>query len=167
MTEPDEHHFTAVVQQDDRWLRMHLVALPTELSDQLRRQRVRRVVGTINGAPFRLAVQSRLGGGERYLSVSRALLRAMGVRGTGAEVPVVLRPDPDPDRIELGDELTEVLAQDEAAAARFNGMTPGRQRGLAYYVTSAKRPETRLSRALTLAEKLRTHTLYGDLNPSD
>ena len=41
-------------------------------------------------------------------------------------------------------------------------MTPGRQRGLAYYITSAKTTDTRLKRALEIAHKLRTHTLYGD-----
>jgi uncharacterized protein YdeI (YjbR/CyaY-like superfamily) len=57
------------------------------------------------------------------------------------------------------------LEQDEEAAARFYAMTRGRQRSLASYVTSAKREETRVKRAVELAHKLRTRTLYGDLHP--
>ena len=49
-----------------------------------------------------------------------------------------------------------------SAAARFASLTPGRQRSLAYYVDSAKRDATRIRRALDLAHKLKTHTLYGD-----
>jgi hypothetical protein len=36
---------------------------------------------------------------------------------------------------------------------------------MAGYVTGAKREETRIKRALEMAYKLRTHTLYGDLHP--
>jgi hypothetical protein len=38
------------------------------------------------------------------------------------------------------------------------------QRSIASYVTSAKRQETRIKRALELAHKLKTYTLYGDLH---
>ena len=36
---------------------------------------------------------------------------------------------------------------------------------MAHYVGSAKGLDTRINRAVELARKLRTRTLYGDLNP--
>ncbi|MEM8488954.1 MAG: YdeI/OmpD-associated family protein, partial [Bacteroidota bacterium] len=71
--------------------------------------------------------------------------------------------DPDPDHVELGEELEEVLAMDEEAAARFYSFTPGKRRGLAHHVNSAKREATRIKRALEIAHKVRTYTLYDDL----
>ena len=95
--------------------------------------------------------------------MGQVVLRDIGAR-LGGTVTVVLQPDPDPDSIDLGEELTVVLEQDEQAAARFDSMSPGRRRSLAYYVTSAKRVDTRIRRALDLAHKLKTRTLHGDLN---
>jgi uncharacterized protein YdeI (YjbR/CyaY-like superfamily) len=62
-------------------------------------------------------------------------------------------------------ELLLALAQDPAAQARWDTFPPGRQRSLASYVTSAKTEPTRIKRAVALATKIRTHTLYGDRLP--
>ena len=68
-----------------------------------------------------------------------------------------------PDKIDLCEELKAVLEQDLEAAARFCEFTPGRQRGLAYYVNSAKRVETRVRRALEVVHKLKSRTLRMDI----
>ena len=90
-----------------------------------------------------------------------ALLKELGLQ-YGDEIEVELCPDPDPDFVDLGEEFTEVLELDEEAAERFYGFTVGKKRGLAHYVNSAKRSETRIKRALEIAHKLKTYTLYGD-----
>lgn len=143
-------------------LRQHYLPVPPEIADALLAAGHRRVVATLNGTAFRRAIQGSRDG-ERFILLGRDILRAIDA-GFGDLVEVVLVPDPEPGHIELGAEFEAVLAQDEEAAARFYAMTPGRRRSLAYYVTSAKREETRLARALELAHKLRTHTLYGDLH---
>lgn len=141
-------------------LRQPYLPLPAEIADAWQAAGVRRLVGTLNGHPVRRAILGRRDG-ERYVALSRALLRDLGAE-EGGTVRAILEPDPEPDRVDPGEELRAALAQDEAARARFEAMTPGRQRSLAHYVTSARRPETRVRRALELAHKLRTHTLYGD-----
>ena len=143
-------------------LRMHYLPLPADIAEAWQAEGVRRVVGTLNDYPVRRGIQGRFDG-ERFVLLGQALLREIGAV-EGDIVVAVLEPDPDPEHINLGEELEAALDQDEAAAERFYGMTPGRQRSLAYYVTSAKRTETRIKRALELAYKLRTHTLYGDLH---
>ena len=121
------------------------------------------MIGTFNGTPVsRGIIRNRHG--ERFLYLSRDLLRDIGA-GAGDTVEVEVRPDPAPERVDLGEELAAALEQDEEAAARWATFTPGLQRSMASYVTSAKRVETRIKRALELARKLRTHTLYGDLHP--
>ncbi|HYE96690.1 MAG TPA: YdeI/OmpD-associated family protein [Rubricoccaceae bacterium] len=159
-----EHTFAApVLRLDEPPLRMHYVPLPADVAEALRAAGVRRLLCRFNGRPLKRAVQGRVGG-ERFVLLNVAFLREIGAR-EGDTVVVELRPDPDPDAIDLGEELAIVLEQDEAAAARFFAFTPGMQRSLASYVTSAKRPETRIKRALALAHKVRTNALYGDRHP--
>jgi hypothetical protein len=114
----------------------------------------------MNGHTLRRAIQGKRDE-ERMLILGRSVLKKIGVK-YGDIVTVHLRPDPDPDHVELGEELIAVLNQDPEAADRFYSFTSGKQRSLALYVSQAKRSETRIKRALELAEKIRTNTLYGD-----
>ena len=155
------HLFAAEIDRLDDGFRYPCVRVPAAAADALDAAGVKRVVGAVNGHPFRRALQRRAGG-ERLLVFGQDYLRTCGAT-FGDVVTVELGPDPAPDRLDLGEAFEAVLAGDAAAAERFYALTPGRQRSLAYYVTSAKRPETREARALDLARKLRTHTLYGDL----
>jgi hypothetical protein len=52
------------------------------------------------------------------------------------------------------------MEQDEEAGKIFFGMTVGMQRSLAHYVSSVKNTDSRIKRALELAYKMKTETLY-------
>ena len=123
----------------------------------------RRVIITLNGKTYRRAIQNRKDG-EFFILFGIQIMKELGIV-LGDELMISLDPDPDPDFVELGEEFTEVLELDEEAAARFFSFTPGKQRGLATYVNNAKREETRIKRALEIAHKLKTYTLYGDKKP--
>lgn len=157
---PEPVTFAAPVLCEGGGMRMHYVPLPDDVAEAY--AGVRRVVVAFNDVTVRRAILSR-GGGERSLALSRDLLTRAGL-SYGTTVIVDLAPDPDPDHIDLG-ELAAALAADDAARARWETFTPGRQRSLAYHVTSARRAETRQARAEEIARKLRTFTLYGDLRP--
>lgn len=155
------HSFAApLFKLEKGFARHHYVPIPMEIADELRDAGIRRVIVELNGREYRRAIMGRKDG-ERYVVVSKEMMREMGV-GFGDTVLVDLRPDPDPDRVELCEELVGVLKQDEAAAERFYGMTPGRQRSFNLHVSSSKRSETRIKCALDVAYKLRTYTLYDD-----
>jgi len=158
---PDTFDFAAPVLRRADGMRSHYIPLPLAVNHAL--ADVRRVECVINGHSVNRGIIS-FGDGERGLIVGQDLLRSLGAR-LGDLVTVSLWPDPAPDRVDLPEEFEAVLAQDEEAAERFRSMSPGKQRSLASYVTGAKRTETRLRRAFELAEKLRTHTLYGDQRP--
>ncbi|MEM0960990.1 MAG: YdeI/OmpD-associated family protein [Bacteroidota bacterium] len=70
-------------------------------------------------------------------------------------MPVTVAEDPDPDRVDLPDELQAALDLDPVASAAWRALTPGRQRTLAYGVGRAKRPETRVRRALALLDQVK------------
>jgi hypothetical protein len=153
--------FAAPVLRSESGMSYHYLPVPADVAATLLASGTRRVVATMNGHPARRAIVTHEG--APALIVGVGLLRDVGVR-EGETVFVDVVPDPEPDRVDLGDEFEAVLADDTAAADRFFGFTVGRQRSMASYVTGAKRTGTRLKRALELAHKLRTHTLYGDLH---
>lgn len=157
---PPEHEFAAPVLRLETGLKQHYVPLPDDVARDFLDRGIKRVIVSLNGRPYRRAIQSRRGG-LRFVMLSKVILREIGAL-EGETVLVAIKPDPQPQRVELGEEFEAVLAQDEEAAARFYSMTPGTQRSLAHYTTSAKRPETRLKRALELAHKLKTRTLHSD-----
>jgi Bacteriocin-protection, YdeI or OmpD-Associated/Domain of unknown function (DUF1905) len=152
--------FPSPVLRLETQLRQHYVPIPIDIAEALEASGTRRVIATINGLTVRRAIL-RNKKGDRYIFVSMDMLRQ--IKASLEDVVLVdLITDPEPDRIDLGEEFEAVLAQDSDASERFFEMTKGRQRGLAHYVTSAKRIETRIKRAFEIAEKLRTYTLYDD-----
>ncbi|HEX8385821.1 MAG TPA: YdeI/OmpD-associated family protein [Rubricoccaceae bacterium] len=153
--------FAAPVLRSETAMSYHYLPVPAEVAASLLASGTRRVVATMNGHTARRAIVTHEG--APAIIVGQGLLRDVGVR-EGETVFVDVIPDPEPDRVDLGDEFEAVLADDQKAADRFFGFTTGRQRSMASYVTGAKRTETRLRRALELAHRLRTHTLYGDLH---
>ena len=159
---PLTFEFVAPVLRLETGLKQHYVPLPGEVADALADVGARRVIATLNGRTLSRGVQGRKDG-EKYLMISLALMREMRA-SYGDMVTVEIKPDPDPDTIALCEELRAALDQDAEAAERFYTFRPSTQRSLAYYVDSARRVETRVSRALEIARKLRTHTLYGDLH---
>ena len=149
--------FAGPVLRHDGGMRMHYVPIPPAVYEAIGEPRI--VVGRIEGVRFRRAVQARRA--NPHLALGRAVLREMGL-SYGATAHVEIAAAPDPDAVHLPAELVEALRQDARAAERFYGFTPGRQRSLAHLVATAKRPETRVKRALEVAHKTRTRTLYGD-----
>lgn len=152
--------FVAPVLQQDEGLRFHYLPLPDDVVGAFDRAGVRRVVAVLNGTPFRRAIMRTDEHGP-HLVTGQIILREIGAR-LGEPVMIELSPDPEPDLVEVPEELEVALDQDEEAAERFYAFSPGKQRSLALYVSQAKRVETRVKRAVELAYKLRTRTLYGD-----
>ncbi|MEO0911576.1 MAG: YdeI/OmpD-associated family protein [Pseudomonadota bacterium] len=101
-----------------------------------------RVTGEIGEHPFEAALTPVRG--RWYILLSKALLKAVGAQvGDSVEV-----------RFEVGDQaavdvpptLKAALAEHTAMRALWEAETPGKQRGLAYRVASAKSEATRARR---------------------
>ena len=157
----DAFVYAAPVLRHADGMRMHYVPVPPEVAAALCEAGTRRVVGALNGHPIRRALHG-IGNGDYQLLLGKGALKEAGA-AYGETVEVALLPDPDPDHVEVPAELDAALAMDDEARARWETFTPGQQRGYAGHVAQAKRPATREKRALELAHKIRTHTLYADL----
>jgi hypothetical protein len=112
----------------------------------------KRVVATLNGHAERLGLLPLEGGG-RYLMIRKELCQQLGLV-IGQEVNVGLAPDPNPDHVDLPDELAEALAAWPEAETAFQAQSGAMRRAMARKVADAKRPETRARYAVELAERL-------------
>lgn len=151
--------FQSILQKQAGGLAGHFIVVPANISTSFLDAKIKRTIGTINGTPFNLALLSD-GKGGRYLAVGQALKKAAKIV-EGSRVQVSIQPDPNPDLILLCEEMEAIFELDEEAGKIFFGFTKGMQRSLAYYANSAKQSETRIKRALELAQKMKTGQLYS------
>lgn len=126
-----------------------VIYLPAEIASQLPlavHPRLR-VEGEINDYPFSGAfIPSSQG---HHLILGAARLKAMGLK---VGMPVELRFNiADQDGVDVPEELLVAVFADQAAQQAWDALTPGKQRGLAHFVGSAKTEATREKRAMETA----------------
>jgi hypothetical protein len=134
-----------------------VIFLPAAVVRRLPKGRIR-VKGTFNGAPFALAVQ-HMKDGSHFFSVSASLRKAARIK-IGDAVKVSFRLV-DPDKVDVPEELREVLKQDVDAKQAWENLTPGYQRSLIIFVTSVKNVDKRIERSLKLLERAKAGLLPG------
>lgn len=134
------------------------IMVAPDVAAELLEQGAKRVLFRAKGIESRRALQSD-GQGGHYIMLGKDLLKTLAV-GPGAMLDVELVPDPNPDAVDLSEELEAVLDQDDEFAAFWNGLTPGRQRGLSHYVSTGKSSDTRIKRSLELARKAKAGQLH-------
>lgn len=123
------------------------------------RGRVRMLV-QFNGHPCERALIPD-GNGRHFLILGGDLRREIGLT-LGERVTVSLTRDTRPDgEEEPCEELAAAIEFEDGAAEKYALLKPGQRRGLNYYITQGKRPETRAKRAVEVAHKIATSTLYG------
>lgn len=123
------------------------------------------VLVEMGGKTFaRALVADGLGGW--FLSVSKDVMNQAGLK-VGGTHSITLRPNPTPAAIELPAELEAALDQFENARPRFEALSPSRKRNIAKWAADPKKPETRVARAIKLADALERNVLNAIFNPSD
>ena len=152
--------FTSTVVRLETGMRYHALPVPDAVAAKFKTAGVRRLIATINGHTCKRALQNHADGGSFFI-VGGDLLKTCGLK-LRSVATVSLAPDPEPDDLDMPDAFALVLEQDPAARERWNTFPIGRRRSLLHFITSAKQEATQIKRAWELAEKIRTHTLYGD-----
>lgn len=102
-----------------------------------------RIDGEMHDIPIEAALQPAKG--RSYLLISQAFMKQHGLT-LGDEVEVRFNVG-DQDFVDVPEELQQALYANEAALAKWEALTPGKKRGYASQVASAKRQATRVSRA--------------------
>ena len=138
------------------------IVVPAEVLEALGGKATKRVIVTIRGHALRLGLLLLEGGG-RYLMLNKDICHAVGIE-LGQELTIEIAPDPNPDHIDLPEELAEAFAAWPEAEAAFNNYSGSHRRAMAYRVAEAKQPETRARRAVQMVERLARglHPFRGD-----
>lgn len=136
--------------------------LPTELAKQMPfsdhpRLRVEAEIGDM---PTRGAFQPA-GDGRHYIMVPPDIRKALELV-PGDMVDMRFRID-DQAYVDVPKDLEDLLRTDVSLKKLWDGATPGRQRGFAHHVDSAKRPETVRKRLSEVKAALIDHCTVQDL----
>ena len=155
-------HFRAALEPGGpSFMPTQTIVVPAEVLAALGKA-TKRVIVTIRGHALRLGLLPLEGGG-RYLMLNKDVCAAVDIK-LGDELDVSIEPDPNPDHVDLPDELAEALAAWPEAETAFNNHSGSHRRAMARLVDEAKQSETRIRRALKLTENLGRglHPFRGD-----
>ena len=121
-----------------------LLTLPKNASAKLPLRGMTMVEGTINGFPFRAALEPN-GKGSHWLRVSKAMHDAAGGDAGDAVTVEITRAGDEPQtRVPM--DLRKALAAAPLAQALWADITPIARRDWILWISSAKQPETRRHR---------------------
>jgi len=143
-----------------------LLTLPKNASAKLPSRGMTMVEGTINGFPFRAALEPD-GQGSHWLSVNKALHDAAGADAGDTVTVEITRAAEEPEtRVPM--DLRKALAAAPLAQALWADITPIARRDWIFSISSAKQPETRRRRiekaCAMLASGKRRVCCFGGIN---
>jgi hypothetical protein len=143
-----------------------VLTLPGKTSAKLPSRAATVVEGTINGFPFRAALEAN-GKGSHRLRVNQAMRDAAGAEAGETVTVEITRAGEEPE-IRVPVDLRKALAAAPAAQALWGRITPMARRDWVLWISSAKQPETRRSRiekaCSMLASGKRRVCCFGGLN---
>jgi len=157
------YSFSGKLQPAEGVLADAAIFLPKEVIKALPEGRVR-AKGTFNQTPFALGVQYKKDG-RRFFVVSLVLRKSAKIK-MGDDVDVNFKLV-DSEKVDLPEELEEVLAQDDEGLKAWTKITPGTQRGIIHYITSTKNVELRIKRSLQMVDRAKTGTLHTQVQKKD
>ena len=121
-----------------------LLTLPKNASAKLPSRGMTMVEGTINGFPFRAALEPQ-GKASHWLRVNKALHDAAGADAVDTVTVEITRAGEEPE-IRVPMDLRKALAAAPQAQALWADITPIARRDWILWISSAKQPETRRRR---------------------
>ncbi len=137
----------------------HFVRVPASVTKYFGTKGRVRVLGTMNGAQVdRALIPDGEGGHDIIVGTD---VRKKTKAEEGKKVVIEIYRNPNPDDIDIPEELTEAINMEEEAIRKFAKMTPGMKRNMAYWVNSGKLPETRAKRAVEILRRIMNNYPFG------
>jgi hypothetical protein len=138
----------------------HLIPIPGDFALSIKEKIGRRVLCVINGEKHLHCAIGRSNEFGYFIMVGKATKKKLGLE-VGEELLLEFEKDESEFKMDVCDELLEVLSTDEEGQAYFNALTDGRKRSIIHYINKAKQSNTRINRALKIVENLKMG--YTDL----
>lgn len=138
--------FEAILENRDQIGGGHFVLVPAAVTKFFGAKGRTRVLGTMNGVAIdRALIPDGLGGHEIIIGTE---VRKKTKSSPGSNVVFEIYRNPAPDDVKIPEELIAAIELEPEAVRKFEKMTPGMKRNMAYWVDSGKLPETRAKRPL-------------------
>lgn len=144
--------FTAPMERQPGRYGWSYVAFPHDVQEIFGRRGEVRVKCLINGVPADRALMPTRSG-LHIIALSATLRRQAGIEREGDEVEVELWADPEPDSIDVPEELAATLVFMPDLATDWNKLTPGVRRSMCYWIASARTSSTREKRVVELVRR--------------
>lgn len=128
------------------------LVLPATASAKLPTRSMVTVEGSFAGQPFQATLEPD-GQGSHWLKVEEALREAAGV-AAGATVALEIAPVAEEPEPKVPADLRKALADNCAAQATWDDITPVARRDWIHWITSGKKAETRVKRIDVACDKL-------------
>lgn len=151
--------FEAVLEKRDKIGGGHFVQVPKYVSDFFGVKGRTRVLGTMNGVEIDRALIPDGSGGHEII-IGTDVRKKTKVK-EGMKIAFEIYRNPEPDSVEIPEELQVALDLEPEALEKFEKFTPGMKRNMAYWVNSGKQTETRIKRSLEILRRIMTGELFG------
>ncbi|MFN8714120.1 MAG: YdeI/OmpD-associated family protein [Bacteroidota bacterium] len=156
--QPETFHFTAPLEEWKSKSTFYIITFPHPVEEVFGTKGRVRFTGTINGVAVEQALMPGRSG-FHYISIGGTLRRKLKIH-TGDLLSVEITRDTRPDDfVELPEELIAALELEPKLQKKFDALTPGYKRSLAYWINSGKSIDTRIKRSLEIVKRLETGTL--------
>jgi uncharacterized protein YdeI (YjbR/CyaY-like superfamily) len=155
--------FRAPLEATGTSLRWVIARLPIDLKKAWPMWKSRRVLGEINGFPFKTALSPATKGQGHVLIVNKKMQTGARVRA-GERALIRLTPDLGELVLDLPPEFAKILKSDRALKKWFETISPSMRKGLINFIADAKSKDTRQKRAEAMAESLML-AMEGEIEP--
>lgn len=151
--------FEGMLEKGEKMGGVHFIRVPQHVTEFFGSKGRVRVLGTMNGIEVdRALIPDGEGGHELIVGTE---VRKKTRMKEGQSVLVEIYRNPEPDVIDIPEELTAAIEMEPEAVRKFANLTPGIKRNMAYWVNSGKLPETRAKRAVEILRRLMNNYPFG------
>lgn len=151
--------FEALLEKRDKIGGGHFVQVPKYVSDFFGTKGRTRVLGTMNGVEIDRALNPDGSGGHEII-IGTEVRKKTKVK-EGMKIAFRIYRNPEPDNVEIPEELQAALELEPEALEKFEKFTPGMKRNMAYWVNSGKQTETRIKRSLEILRRIMSGEMFG------
>jgi len=149
----NQSEFHAVLEPVDGPMVHHIIIVPDEVALIFAKEKgsTRILCSILGDSEFPCALIPR---NNKHVIIASMQLIKKHKLSLGSSFKIAIRTDP-ANGLEMPEEFSEVLIQDEFANEAYTALNDGGKRGYIYYIRQGKSIETRIKRSLEIAEKLK------------
>lgn len=145
------YQFAAELERFDGKGAWYYILYPNSVEEEFGTKGRLRVLGTMNSIDVDRALIPQ-GDGTHVFILGGELRKKLGVR-LGDRVEMQFHVNPNPDAIDIPEELEVALEMENELQVVYDRQTLGTKRNISYWINSGKRPETRGKRAAEIMRR--------------